>query len=280
MEPEIHTHRTLRPLATRPGGVAAALALVVVAAACGPRQNRALEDARAAYLGARSDPAVVQYAAAPLQQAEKTLEEAGREHRDGDAEETRHLAYVAQQEVARARQIATEKQARAQSEALSESRQEVVLETREQEVALLLAELAALKARETEQGVLLTLSDVFFEFDKAALTPGAAQDLTRLAQFLKAHPDRTMVIEGHTDSIGSDSYNVDLSRRRAMSVRSFLSAQGVSRSQLVAQGFGESFPVASNDSEAGRQQNRRVEMLVMNPGREVTISSTPIIIRR
>jgi len=275
MKPTIHG---MSPRALRAGWLLAS-AVALVAAGCAPRQNRALEDARMAYLDARSDPAVVQYAAAPLQQAETTLDRAERKHRDGDPEETRHLAYVAQQEVARARQIATEKQARAQAAALSDSREKVVLEAREQEVARLLAELAALQARETEQGVLLTLSDVFFEFDKADLTPGATQDLARLAQFLTQHPDRTMVIEGHTDSVGSDAYNMELSRRRADAVKAFLVARGVSPRQLVAQGFGESFPVASNADAPGRQQNRRVEMLVMNPGREVTISSTPIIIR-
>jgi len=277
MRTEIRMHRLVRP--SHAAMILGIAGLVLATAACGPGRNRALEDARLAYLDARSDPKVVEYAAVPLQQAENTLGEAQREHRDGDEEETRHLAYVAQQEVARARQIAAEKEARAQTEALSDSRRDVVLEAREQEVAALLAELAALQARETEQGVLLTLSDVFFEFDKAELTPSATQDLARLAEFLRQHPDRTMVIEGHTDSVGSDGYNVELSQRRARAVRSFLVARGVSPTQLVAQGFGEEYPVASNDTAAGRQQNRRVEMLVMNPGREVTISSTPIIIR-
>jgi len=259
--------------------VAFAAALGIVSLGCAARQNRALEDARHAYSDARSDPTVVKYAAAPLQEAGATLDRAEAKFRQGDQSEVRHLSYVTQQEVAKARQIAGEKQARGEAQSLSAARDDVVLAAHEQQLGTVLAELAALQARETEQGLVLTVGDVFFEFDKAELKPSAMQDLARVATFVRENPDRNVVIEGYTDSLGSDTYNSELSQRRALAVRSFLIGQAIDPSRLIAQGFGESYPVASNDSEAGRQQNRRVEMLVMNPGRIVTISTTPIIIR-
>jgi len=253
--------------------------LALGAAACAPRQSRALEEARRDYMAAKSDPAVARYAALPLQEAGVTIDRAEQEQRRGNASEVGHLSYVARQEVAKARQIATESQARAEASALSAARDDVVVAARAQRVDAILAELAALEARETAEGLALTMRDVFFETDSAELTPAARRDLARLATYVREHPDRNVVIEGHTDSQGSDAYNDELSLRRAESVRSYLAQQGVDAARLVAQGYGERHPIASNGSADGRQQNRRVEMLVMNPGRVVTIGPTPIIVR-
>lgn len=260
-------------------GFALATALVMTALGCAPRQNRALEDARRDYSAARSDPTVVAYAAAPLGEAGATLERAETKYREGDQSEVRHLSYVSQQEVARARQMASEKRAHVEAQSLSATRDDVVAAGHEKQLDAVVAELAALQARETEQGLALTVGDVFFEFDKADLKPSATQDLIRVASFVRDNPERNVVIEGYTDSLGSDDYNVELAQRRAAAVKAFLIAQGVDPARLVAQGFGEAYPVASNDDEAGRQQNRRVEMLVLNPGRVVTISTTPVILR-
>ena len=121
-----------------------------------------------------------------------------------------------------------------------------------------------LQAKQTERGLVVTLGDVLFETDKAVLKPGAMHNLDKLVAALSEHPDTTVAIEGHTDSTGSDSYNMDLSRRRAESVVSYLVGQGIDRSRLSAKGLGEGYPVASNDTSAGRQQNRRVEMIIQN----------------
>lgn len=255
------------------------LAIVAGATACAPRQNRALEDARRAYMDASSDPEVVQYASPALQEASITLDRAAREQKKGNRSEVNHLAYVASQEVAKARQMAQEKEARDEATALSAARDAVVLSAREQQANAILAELAALEARETAEGIALTMSDVFFETDSATLRGSARQDLTRLARFVREHPDRELVIEGHTDAEGSDAYNAELAARRADAVKAFLVEQGVPPSRLIAQGFGERYPVASNATAEGRQQNRRVEMLVTNPGRVVTLTTTPIIVR-
>lgn len=272
------SHRGLHRSTLLASAVLVALALGGVTA-CAPRQSRALEDARRAYLDAQSDPAVSRYAAVPLQEAALTLERAEREQRRGNASEVGHLSYVARQEVAKARQIASEKQARDEAAALSSVRDQVVVAAREQQVDAILAELAALEARETAEGLALTMRDVFFETDSAQLTPAARGDLARLATWLRDRPDRNVVIEGHTDSQGSDAYNADLALRRAQAVRAYLAQQGVEPARLLAQGYGERHPIASNASADGRRQNRRVEMLVMNPGRVVTIGTTPIIVR-
>lgn len=256
-----------------------AAGVMIAASACAPRQNRALQDARRAYFDASSDPTVVKYASVPLQEAGVTLDRAEAKFRAGDQSEVSHLSYVSQQEVAKARQIATERQAQGESQQLSAVRDDIVVAARVKEADAVLADLAALEARETAQGLALTVRDVFFEFDRAELKPSALGDLARVASFLREHPDRNVVIEGHTDRLGSDSYNSELSRRRAASVRAYLIARGVAPSRLLSQGFGESYPIASNDSEAGRQQNRRVEMLVLNPGQVAYSTATPIIVR-
>ena len=131
-------------------------------------------------------------------------------------------------------------------------------------------ELAALKAQDTERGLVMTLQEgVLFEYDKADLKPGAMHSLEPLMTFLREHPDRTLLIEGHTDSTGSDSYNLELSQRRAEAVRNFLSSNGISVDRILARGYGESYPVTTNTTEAGRQQNRRVEVVISHEGQRV-----------
>lgn len=122
----------------------------------------------------------------------------------------------------------------------------------------------ALQAKTTERGIVLTLGDVLFTSGRADLKPGAADNLGRLVRFLGENPDRNVEIEGHTDNVGGDDYNQILSQRRAESVRSFLMQQGVSPGRIVASGKGEHQPVADNESEGGRQQNRRVEVIIAN----------------
>jgi outer membrane protein OmpA-like peptidoglycan-associated protein len=122
-----------------------------------------------------------------------------------------------------------------------------------------------LEAKATERGLVLTLGDVLFTTGKADLNSGATGTLNKLASFLNQYPDRSAAIEGHTDNTGSDDYNVDLSQRRADSVRSYLMGQGIGSTRLAASGMGESHPVAGNESAEGRQQNRRVEVVIDNP---------------
>jgi outer membrane protein OmpA-like peptidoglycan-associated protein len=113
-----------------------------------------------------------------------------------------------------------------------------------------------------ERGTTLVLSDIVFDFDSAELKPGADNALDEIAEFLVSQEDAELKVEGHTDSRGSTGYNMDLSRDRAAAVHNALVARGVPASRITMAGYGEEYPVASNDSDAGRQQNRRVEIVL------------------
>jgi outer membrane protein OmpA-like peptidoglycan-associated protein len=126
------------------------------------------------------------------------------------------------------------------------------------------ARLAELQTRQTERGLIVTLGDVLFEVDRAELKPGSARSLSELVAVLSENPGATVAIEGHTDSTGSREHNLTLSQRRAETVRSFLIAQGIEASRITAKGMGPDYPVASNNDGAGRQQNRRVELVIQD----------------
>lgn len=119
-------------------------------------------------------------------------------------------------------------------------------------------------AKETERGIVITLGDVLFATGRAELRGGAPEGLRKLAAFLQQYPDRSIAIEGHTDSVGSESSNFNLSQRRADTVQAFLANQGVATNRMRTVGMGEGSPVASNDTNTGRQQNRRVEVIIEN----------------
>lgn len=145
--------------------------------------------------------------------------------------------------------------------------------TAEERAKALERELADLKGKKTDRGVVVTMGDVLFDTGKATLKPGAYATIDRLATVLKEDTARKVMIEGHTDSVGSDEYNQSLSERRAASVQAALFERGVEASQISTVGKGESTPVASNDNAAGRQQNRRVE-LVFQDDRSKVASDT------
>ncbi|KUM51683.1 MULTISPECIES: OmpA family protein [Rheinheimera] len=126
------------------------------------------------------------------------------------------------------------------------------------------AQIAELNARPTDRGLVVTLGDVLFDTGRANLKSGTSNHLDKLAEFLNAYPTRTAQIEGHTDDVGSDAANMLLSQRRADTVKAFLVAQGIAASRLDASGKGETTPLASNDSAGGKQQNRRVEVIIAN----------------
>jgi outer membrane protein OmpA-like peptidoglycan-associated protein len=113
--------------------------------------------------------------------------------------------------------------------------------------------------------MVLTLSDVLFDTGQATLKPGAALALDRLGKFLQENPETKVIIEGHTDSQGSDEFNMDLSNRRAQTVAQAMTTRGIAADRFQPMGRGEAFPVASNDTAAGRQQNRRVEIIFSDP---------------
>jgi len=134
-----------------------------------------------------------------------------------------------------------------------------------QQAAELQRQIDELQAKSTDRGLVVTLGDVLFMTGRADLQAGSVGNLGRLVTFLNKYPDRTVAIEGYTDSVGSEDYNQRLSERRADSVKSYLAGQGIGSIRLSASGKGESDPVAANDSASGRQQNRRVEVIISNP---------------
>ncbi|MFH1704227.1 MAG: OmpA family protein [Nitrospirota bacterium] len=128
------------------------------------------------------------------------------------------------------------------------------------------SELKELKAKQTERGIILTLGDILFATGKSVLMPAAADTIDRLAAFLKKYPNRSVLIEGHTDSVGGETYNLGLSQRRADAVVAALISKGISENRITAKGYGESRPVVSNATSGGRQQNRRVEIVISDEG--------------
>ncbi len=137
-------------------------------------------------------------------------------------------------------------------------------ETAQQRNDDLQRQIAELNAKSTNRGLVVTLGDVLFASGKADLQTSALPNLDKLAAFLKKYTDRTVVIEGHTDSVGSDDANLGLSQRRANAVMDYLTDKGITADRLGATGKGETTPVADNESANGRQQNRRVEVIISN----------------
>ncbi len=159
------------------------------------------------------------------------------------------------------RQAAAERQAAndAQQATLAARQQTQDAESRARQLE---AQLKELEAKKTDRGMVITLGDVLFDTNQAQLKSGGMRNVQKLADFFKQYPQRKVMIEGFTDSTGSNSRNQNLSDERAAAVRTALLGMGVSPDRITSRGYGESFPVASNDNAAGRQLNRRVEVVV------------------
>jgi outer membrane protein OmpA-like peptidoglycan-associated protein len=259
------------------------LALILTGCASTPMPNAALENARTVVQTAEADPNVNKYAALDLEAAKKQLdiaEAAAMHHQDAAIAQP---AYLATQTARLALAHAAAKADDARVAAGQAERDQIQLAARTRDVAnakmatnaalgqrdvaaeqaaRLQAEVDQLKAKPTPRGLVLTLGDVLFDTGRAELNPGAGRKLDQLAQFLNDHPERRVQIDGFTDSVGTDSYNQDLSQRRADAVKSSLITRGVDPSRIGSQGYGKGFPVASNTESGGRQLNRRVEVVI------------------
>lgn len=275
------------------------LALALGACATVPQPNPVLESARAAVQTAEADPNVNKYAPLDLEKARKDLsvaEDAAMHHHDDQVAQPAYLATqwarIAQAHgaakaddarvaagqterdrillAARTREAQNAKAEAENSKAQAESSNaaaEAALNQRDQanaETAQVQAQLDALKAKPTPRGLVLTLGDVMFDTGRSDLKSGADRKLDQLAQFLKAQPDRRVQIDGFTDSVGTDSYNEELSQRRADAVKTSLVNLGVDPSRIGTEGYGKAYPVASNNNSGGRQLNRRVEVVIGN----------------
>jgi len=177
-------------------------------------------------------------------------------------------AEIAKAEAEAARQAATQQQRAAQAAAAAARAEaeaaRLEAERARAEMEGMRSRLAELEARQTDRGLLLTLGDVLFAFNKAELRAGVERTLMPLVNVLRDKPAQPVVVEGHTDSVGSREYNYELSRRRAESVRDFLVEHGIDTARVSVEGLGPDFPVADNASAAGRQRNRRVDVILPN----------------
>ena len=210
------------------------------------------------------------------QEAEKAAAEAARQKQEADQA---RAAALAQQQAAEAEaQKAASERAAAQAAAEQASRDRAAAQADAEKARQAAAQAEAEKAqlrqqllsqlnsilqtRDSARGLIVNMSDVLFDTGSYTLKPGAREKLAKISGVMLAHPGLTMQIEGHTDSVGGDDFNQQLSERRADSVRDFLAEQGVPANSITARGFGKTQPVASNDSAEGRQRNRRVELVV------------------
>ncbi len=255
---------------------AACLILLLAACQTTPRPNQALKEAREAYATASLHPRAEQAAANEMVQAKQALNRAERAWQErGNEDETRHLAYLAYRR-AQAAQFLAERSAQEESlKSAGTDRERMRANMNERDAAAarqqaaqadqraesLAQALVRLKAQQTDRGLVVTLGDVLFATDQAGLQPGAMRTAQELANVLLQHPQHRIRIEGFADSRGSEAYNIRLSTRRAEALKAALVSLGVAADRIEAMGLGEAYPVASNRTEAGRQQNRRVEVL-------------------
>ena len=253
-----------------------ALAAVLAACASAPQRNDQLEQARAEVQTLSSDPLAQQAASGDVDAARASLNQADTAFQQkAPPEKVNQLAYLALRHAQAGEARISEARSRQEVAHAQQDRDRILLQAREREtqnaqtqtavaqteLAGARKELADLQAKQTDRGLVLTLGDVLFDTGRATLKPGADRTIDRLAGALKDNPNTRVMIEGHTDSVGSDEYNMTLSDRRAEAVADALRFRGVPADRYEAKGLGKSFPVASNDTQAGRQQNRRVEIV-------------------
>jgi outer membrane protein OmpA-like peptidoglycan-associated protein len=283
---------------------AVVLAAAVTLAACStvPTTTPTLDQARADFVAANNNPQVASYAPLEFKQASDALNAANAAAaKKEDLATIDRLAYVAKQRIATAQEVARAKAAEADIANAARQRDQVQLEARTaeaerakrdaqsaqmqaaaaqmqahaaqqqtqalaQRAAQLEALLVELQATKTERGYVVTIGDVLFATDQASLTPAGMSTLRKLADVMAQNPERTVLVEGFTDSTGKSSYNQNLSQRRANTVATALAQLGVPRERIAMRAYGEAFPVAPNDTAGNRQLNRRVEIVLSNEG--------------
>ncbi|MDD1620383.1 MAG: OmpA family protein [Methylococcaceae bacterium] len=274
------------------------IAAAIISGCSSVPQNSSLTIAHNDYNTARTSPEVSKLAELELKQAGDTLDKADRALKEDEGDDSvDHLAYLAKQQVAIAQETAKRKTAEIAVTNAEAKRNQVRLDARtaeadaakrqavisQQTVDRQATELAVaganaerdqaliaqqnilindLNAKQTERGLVITLGDVLFRTNKARLQSGGLRNVNKLADFLNQYPEYMVLVEGYTDSKGSDELNQELSDRRAYAVRTALVDSGVSGDRVRTRGYGEEYPVADNDTAANRQLNRRVEIIL------------------
>ncbi len=279
----------------------AAGSVAIAAAACSftPDQNPTLEAARTDIERLRSTPDARQLAGVQLDDAQSALDRADTAWRaDDDAGEVDHLSMLAARKSQIAQNVMERRRAEQRIDLANAERNRILLANRDlqaqqaeaakdlaqrensqlratiaqsqERLAALNQQLRELSANQTDRGMVVTLSGVLFDAGDSSLKSGADRTLDRVARILQDNPERTILIEGFTDSTGGESANQRLSQARADAVMVDLMRKGISRDRIRARGLGEAYPIASNDTIAGRQQNRRVELVISNDGGNIS----------
>lgn len=284
-----------------------ALASALLLAGCASMPDRVaqLDQAHADVEALANDPLVQQAASEELSNARKSLESADIAMKKREKENVLHYSYLASQQAQTGQERISSERAKQEVAKGEAERNRVLLEarTRDAEAATAAAQqqaaaaqaqardavaarqeaeaaqrqLAELQAKQTDRGMVLTLGDVLFDTAQATLKPGAASIIDRVGAFLKQNEGTKVVVEGHTDSRGSAEYNQQLSERRAESVRDALAFRGIERDRVEAVGRGKDLPVASNDTAAGQQQNRRVELIFSDASGRFASGASPTV---
>ena len=243
------------------------------------------EVSSAAYVAERHARAAMAVAQAKRNEAAITAAEGDRERARADGKElearraqsqaasAQAQAQTAQAQAAAAQGQAQAAQQRANSAEVRADAAQAVASDAQQRAAMLQQQLNDLQAKETERGMLVTLGDVLFEFNRAEVKPAAQVSLRKLADFLLQYPNRLLLVEGHTDNVGSVAYNEGLSQRRAESVGLALVAMGIAPQRIKVVGYGKDYPIADNNSDTNRALNRRVEVYISQ-------SEQPVRMRR
>ena len=262
------------------GGLTILIASLLLLTACvsGPESPEGSLEARDKLTALQEDTELASRARAEIREAEQAVELAEKPLPASEAALASLRVFMADRHVEIARARAETRLAEHQRAQLGEQRSDARLQARTREADKAHAEAARarsseadmqrrldeLQARETERGMVVTLDDVLFDTGSAQLREGAGNNLDRLASFLDQYPDQRALIEGHTDNVGSEEYNQRLSLQRAESVKLHLTRRGITSERLSASGLGLQRPIASNETPSGRQQNRRVEVVIEN----------------
>ena len=272
--------------------ISTVLAAAIALSACASQPNSNLQQAQTQYAQLQSDPRASQMAALETEDAGQAVDKASRAFEQGNEEQVDQLSYLAKRRIELANETIALRTAEMELEQTAAKRAEAKLSSREQQLQskerqlkLSAQELASreaqirqlqneLAAKQTERGTLVTLGDVLFDVDKSELKASGMRDVQKLASFLNENPERQLVVEGYTDSTGADAYNQQLSQRRAESVQRALTRAGVDSRQIQVTGYGEQYPVASNDSASSRSQNRRVEVTISDDDQRVAPRSS------
>ncbi len=201
-------------------------------------------------------------AEADAEAARQSAQQAQAQSDEDTRRRTQAEAAQAEAQQQQAAALAAQQQAEQQAAASDQARQQAEQQKEEMRAKLLAQLNQVLQTKDTARGLIVSMPDVLFDFNKYTLKPEARERLARISGIVLAYPDLHLNIEGYTDSIGSDEYNQTLSEKRAATVRDYLVTSGVSTNNVVAHGFGKADPVADNSTAAGRKLNRRVDMVV------------------